>query len=222
MVHPCVRRREGERAEGSVPGPVHQDAVNPPASLAGQDESARTAAVATPEERIRDIFVTVQKALKQRRLYDANSKTYQTTIELLDRKFAAFLAEFHALIVTVTADALVTEKEMHLAGQKREASIPFKLFRDGIRSIRFIDGLTGEEIVKLLNVLDTPLDGPGRFDEDMASILWLQGFEHIEITSVDELGLPQKGDGKGKGEGGGDQSEMVAGLSRGIDRKSVV
>jgi len=137
MVHPCVRRREGERAEGSVPGPVHQDAVNPPASLAGQDESARTAAVATPEERIRDIFVTVQKALKQRRLYDANSKTYQTTIELLDRKFAAFLAEFHALIVTVTADALVTEKEMHLAGQKREASIPFKLFRDGIRSIRF-------------------------------------------------------------------------------------
>jgi len=185
--------------------------------LPGQDDPARAAVGATPEERIRDIFVTVQKALKQRRLYDTKSKIYQGTVEILGAKFAAYLAEFHDLTVTVSADALMTEKEMHLAGQKREASIPFKLFRDGIRSLRFADGLTTEEIVKLLNVLDTPLDGPGRsFDEDMASILWLQGFEHIEIISVDEIGRPGKGDGKGEG-GGGDQSEMVASLSRGVE-----
>jgi len=184
--------------------------------LLGQDDPARAAVGATAEERIRDIFVTVQKALKQRRLYDTKSKIYQGTVELLGGKFAAYLAEFHDLTVTVSADALMTEKETHLAGQKREASIPFKLFRDGIRSLRFVEGLTTEEIVKLLNVLDTPLDGPGRsFDEDMASILWLQGFEHIEIISVDEIGRPGKGDGKG--EGGGDQSEMVASLSRGVE-----
>jgi len=186
--------------------------------LARQDAPAPAAAAATPEERIRDIFVTVQKALKQRRLYESKNKIYQATIELLGEKFAAYLVEFHDLTVAVTVDALVTEKEMHLAGQKREASIPFKLFRDGVRSLRFLDGLTVEEISKLLNVLDTPLDGPGRsFDEDMASILWLQGFEHIEITSVDEIGQPEKGDGKGKVEGGGDQSEMVASLSRGVE-----
>src|SRR5262249_8994359 len=36
-----------------------------------------------------------------------------------------------------------------------------------------------------------------------------------EVISVDEIGLQEKGDGKGQG--GGDQSEMVANLSRGVE-----
>src|SRR5262245_37620292 len=78
--------------------------------LTAQADPAQAAAGATPEERIRDIFLTVQKALKQRRLYDAGSKFYQSTVEVLGAKFAAYLAELHELSVSVTADALLTEK----------------------------------------------------------------------------------------------------------------
>lgn len=155
---------------------------------------------------LREIFHAIHKSLKIRKLYRADEKPYQDAVEDLKGKLSTYLEEHENLTVIVTLEALVAGEEAHLKSPKREGSIPFKLFRDGIRSIRFARGLSVPEVRCFLDVLDFEVDAPGNLDEDMATIFWKQDFHSIEITVIDELGTP------GAGEGGGGKGAFGGGV----------
>ncbi len=179
---------------------------------------------------LREIFSSIQKALKIRKLYSSDGKPYQDAIAALGERLSSFLTEHDGLTILVTLDAFMVDDEAHLKSAKREGSIPFKLFRDGIRSVRIARGLGALELARFLEVLDFQPDAPGNLDEDMATIFWKQDFQSIEISVVDDLGAIGGGDfesggggsgigfGSGGGSGGGGgKGDLGRGLEAMVD-----
>lgn len=149
--------------------------------------------------RAREIFSALQKALKMRKLYNSSGKPYEEAVGELSSRFAEYLSDEVALVVAVTLDAFVVEGEEYMKSPRREGSIPFQLFRDGIRSIRILQGVPREEVMALLDVLEFQPDA-SHLDDDMATIFWKRDFHAIEITVFDDLGALSDVEGPG-GEG---------------------
>jgi hypothetical protein len=171
-------------------------------------ETAALPASEGQKERVRDLFLSMDKALRLMRLYEPSNKNYLAAVDGLAQKFTAYLADSGQLLASVTAEGFLAADELHLKGAKREASIPFRLYRDGVRSLRFLKGLERQEVARLLEAFEVQPDSPGRFDEDMATILWGQNFHRIEVFSVDEIGTAGA-----RAAGSGDSPGMASDLS---------
>ncbi len=135
------------------------------------DSSPSQSVGSPPEERTTTLFQRLEKALRLRRLYAPRSRLSQASLDELAAEMASYLEEFEYLDLTVTPDALLTGETAHLKGPRSEASIAFRLHRDGIRSLRFRAGLTREEIDRLLRVLEHQSEGDQKFDDDLTGEL---------------------------------------------------
>jgi hypothetical protein len=160
------------------------------------------------QERVRDLFFSMDKALRLMRLYDRTNAIYQATVDGLFQKFTAFLEDAGELLATVSDEGFMAAGELHQKAAKREASVPFRLYRDGVRSLRFTQGLDRDELVRLLNDFEMQPDTLGKLEEDMSTLLWRENFKHIEVVSVDEIGV-----GRGKASGKEDSPDSSSDLS---------
>jgi hypothetical protein len=190
--------------------------MSPEAEVPQTADPTATAIDPVRQEKVRDLFLSIDKTGKLLRLYGASGKPFLAALDVLAGNFAALLEDDEELPVTVTADGFSATGELHLKGQKREASVPFRLFRDGVRSLRFVRGLDREEVLRLLTAFDTQPDSPARFDDDMATILWRQSFRHIEVAAVDEIGI-RIGSASGRKDGPGLAGEVNGRLEELMD-----
>ena len=148
------------------------------------------------------LFQRVDKALRLRRLYASGSRLSQASLDELSAEMTRYLEEFEYLDIAITPDAFLTGETTHLKGPRTEASIAFRLHRDGIRSLRLRAGLTRDEIDRLLAVFDHQLESDQKLDDDLATILWKEDFRNIEFVAVDEIASPQIGGKDGSTAGG--------------------
>ena len=184
------------------------DLIPEPTTYPAAEEEAPAPVDPAEQERVRDLFLSTDKALRLMRLYDRSNMIYQAVVDGRIKKFTAILEDAGELTVAVTSDGFLAAGELHLKAAKRDASLSLRLYRDGVRSLRFTQGLEREELVKLLGVFETQPDTLGRLDEDMATILWRENFGHLEVVSVDEIGVA-----RAKGAGGGDSPETSSDLN---------
>jgi hypothetical protein len=70
--------------------------------------------------------------------------------------------------------------------QDVKESLAFAFYKDGIREIRFFQGLAFKEIVDFLNIVRKS-DSVNRLEDDLVTLLWERDFSHIAITTVDDL-----------------------------------
>ena len=157
----------------------------------------------------RDLFRLLDKAIKLRRLYAHEHPVCRGILGELAAGFAAVLDEIPELSLTVTSKTLLVGNEVIHQDARGDASIPYRLFRDGVRLLQFVRGLTPHEIEQFIRVLETPPNDPGQFDENMATMLWRQGFEHIRHSAVDDIGTPGEGTSEDSVEAG---AELTAGV----------
>jgi hypothetical protein len=175
------------------------------------DSSPSESTGSPPEERTVALFQRIEKALRFRRLYASGSRLSQASLDELAAEMTRYLEEFEYLDLTITPDAFLTGETAHLKGPRTEASIAFRLYRDGIRSLRLRAGLTGDEIDRLLAALDHPMEGDQKLDDDLATILWKEDFRNIEFIAVDEIASPQVGGKDGSAGGEVDLAKVLSG-----------
>ena len=168
----------------------------------GEDGQQDPSSGSPGEERAQDVFLSIEKALRMRRLYESASKPFQESLDAVTAAMTSFLEEFEDLDVEVTMESFLTGKVAHMKGSHSDASIPFRLYRDGVRSLRFHRGLARDEIGRFLSVLECQPKGEEKFDDDLATILWRENFRSIEFVAVDEIAAPQAGGGGSGGSGG--------------------
>src|SRR5687768_13336240 len=96
----------------------------------------------------------------------------------LVRSFGRLFEEAEAVTLSVRPDAFLFEDAVVLSEANAEPSVPFLFFRDGVRRIELVRGLTETELEILLDAAAAGMSRRG-LDDDVVSILWRHQLEHL-------------------------------------------
>lgn len=149
-------------------------------------------------DEIRELFVVLGKALRAYQLYDANNPVYQRFVTNLREAFQAVWGEVDKLTVQVGEERLRVGGSEVYRSESRSDSLAFLFYKDGVRELTFLPGIEGEELTRLLSVLQRARQIRAEGD-DLLTILWEEQLEHLRYQYVDLLAegveLPEPGPG---------------------------
>lgn len=145
----------------------------------------------TAESQLIDALMQVfVKALQATQLYLPNNPIYQQALANLKAGFRPLWEHMDELVLDVTESDFVWEERPVLSQGNRSDSVPWLLFKDGVRRITFTPGVENEEITRFLGLLNRARALPPEGDDDVLTLLWEQDFQHIRYGFVD-LGMPE-------------------------------
>jgi HEAT repeat protein len=148
-----------------------------------------------PLDQARELFTVLQKALRAFQLYDENNPVYQRFVSNLRTSFLELWEEVDELRVQVEEDRFLWYGAEVYGNTSRSESLAFLLYKDGIRDVRFVPGIEGEELEAFLRVLQRARNLRPEGD-DLLTILWDADLEYLRYHYVDLLAegveLPEK------------------------------
>jgi len=150
-----------------------------------------------PVAEVRELVVTLGKALRASQLYDENNPVYKRFVQALATDFAELWAETSELVLHVEEGRLTLDGEEVYANTNRAESIAFLLYKDGVRMVRFEPGFE-TQVPRFLNVLNAARHAR-QDDDDLLTLLWEADLDHFKHRFVNMLAegvsLPEAGMG---------------------------
>jgi len=128
--------------------------------------------------------------------YNASNRAVGNFFEKLWEEMTAVLADRGELDLRVTATSFVAEGEKIYEDSDREHSIPFRLYRDGIRRLYFGGDTSSDELMQLAKILGMRLTGVNRHGDDVVTRMWKADFKTIRYAEV--KGFVQAGAAAGR------------------------
>src|SRR5262245_9675376 len=120
-------------------------------------------------------------------LYDPHNEMIQRFITKLLLELSAALEEEGPLTLQVLPLEIVFEDAPVYVNRDRERSLAFRLYRDGVRQLRFRPGFSPEELARLLEVLSIRYTGINQREEDVVTLLWKARFRHLDVVAVEGI-----------------------------------
>jgi DNA-binding transcriptional ArsR family regulator len=142
-------------------------------------------------------------------LYDPHNEAIQRFITILLEQFTSALADEGPLSFQVQPLEILFEDGLVYLNRDRERSLAFRLYRDGVRSLRFRPGFDWEELAKLLEVLSIRYTGVNQREEDVVTLLWKARFRHLEVVAVEGI-LPEDDELPAGGSGGAREAQPLS------------
>ena len=130
-------------------------------------------------------LLAMSRAARSFLLYDPSNEAIRTFLEDLKAKFGAFTEQYGAMELDVRPFELVYQGDIIYLERDRERSLAFKMFRDGVRRLSVQDGVTWDELLRLLEILSIRYTGVRQQEDDIVTLLWKAGFKNIEIEAVE-------------------------------------
>ena len=106
-----------------------------------------------PFEKVRELFNTLGKALRAFQLYDENNPVYKRFVSSLSEAFTDLWTEIDGLNVSVEEDRFKLAGEEVYRSTSRADSLSFLFYKDGVRDVTFLPDIEGEELERLLSLL---------------------------------------------------------------------
>lgn len=153
----------------------------------GFDEGAATEPPPCAPERLEELLRQLDKTVRLHQLYPATNPTYLKTLEALRAAFREVWAETDSFTLQVSetrftcGNAVVMDEP-----EKASDSLPWTLFKDGVRQLRLSDGFEEHEVERLLAIIPKvrrALD----FEDDVVTLLWAADFEHLSYRYIDTV-----------------------------------
>lgn len=135
---------------------------------------------------VTDVFNLFMKTVKAKLVYPASSKLPQ---QFKDELFAALnklLAEIDEIAFKIDADSILYKDRVIYKAKGKTENFAHPFFRDGIVEFGFKNGLTIEELEELVNISSRMMRSV-LVDDDLATLLWEAGFEHISYELMDDF-----------------------------------
>ena len=132
-----------------------------------------------------EALVALVKASRSFTLYDPANKVVRKLIGGYREKTFHVLETYGALVLAVHPYELQLGEEGVYKDVDRERSLAFRLFRDGIRSLRFEKPTTWDELVRLLQILSIGFTSVRQQEEDLVTLLRKAGFDHIRSAAIE-------------------------------------
>lgn len=150
-----------------------------------------------PLEPIKELFVTLGKALRAHRLYDENNPVYIRFVNNFGEALRRVWTETELLQVQIDENRILFMGEEVYRNDERTDSISFMFWKDGIREVIFQKGLEDHELESFLSALQRSrtLQADG---EDLLTVLWEADLQYFRYGYVDLLAegvaVPEPGD----------------------------
>jgi len=136
---------------------------------------------------VENLMQVLVKGLRALQLYLPNNPIYQKAAENIRVAFEPVWEECAELNLLVTESEFKWEDEVVLSQPDRADSVPWVLFKDGLRLLTLSPGIQDEEIVQLLDVIHKARGLTGDSDDDLLTLLWEQDFQCVRYVTI-ELG----------------------------------
>jgi hypothetical protein len=139
-----------------------------------------------------EVMRSLEKAVKTRRIYEPNHVLYAQVTDELVTKFMDFFEEHAYLRLCLKPTEITFEKKKLMEGKAHESEIPFRMYKDGVRELRFLRGLTRGEVVDFVGLFETDPKVLHELGEDIVSIMWSKDFHSIDYIAVDEFDFTEE------------------------------
>ncbi len=150
-------------------------------------EQEQQAGLSKRQERVASLLTRLAATGRSFLLYDPHNAAISRFIALLLEQFVSLLADEGPLTLAIQPFEIAFEGEVVYRNRDRDRSLAFRLYRDGVRSLRFRPGFDWEELAKLLEILSIRYTGVNQREEDVVTLLWKARFHHLEVVSVEGI-----------------------------------
>ena len=160
----------------------------PPSSAIPGDDGGSAAPA------IEELLRSLGKASRAYQLYLHNNPTYHRALDVLRRSFAPVWEQLPELVLTVAENELLWEQRpVYQELERTGDTIPWLLFKDGVRELRVQPGFEEAEVERFLEVLRL-LGRSAASDDDAITLLWERDFAFLRHRFVE----PAADDGAGE------------------------
>ena len=158
-----------------TPNELDQTPTEPQAWVEGDDHSV---------VQVKELFVVLGKALRAFQLYDENNPVRRRFVNSLREAFEQLWQELEGLNLSVEEHRLLLAGEAIYENPSRSDSLAFLLYKDGVRDITLLPGIEGEELDKILGVLQRAKMLKTAEADDLLTMLWEADLEFFKSQYV--------------------------------------
>jgi hypothetical protein len=139
------------------------------------------------------LFAYLLLAGKNVSLYPKGHSISTNSIRQFHETLEAFIRQYGDVKIEFERDRVTCQgMEVH-AGPSEEGTLPFTLFRDGIRWLEFIEGIELEEIREVLSLINRYSVLTTEPEGDIVTAFWESHFDHV-LYKADDFISGQAGD----------------------------
>lgn len=147
-------------------------------ALAGSDQATATNAA----------LRALARAARSFLIYDAHNEAIRQFLRDYEACCTAALAH-GPVVLEVRPFELVQDtghgRETVYVQRDRDRSLAFRLYRDGVRRLSIAPEVEWAELLRLLEILSIRYTGVRQHEDDIVTLLWKAGFDHIEMVAVE-------------------------------------
>lgn len=136
---------------------------------------------------VADLLRQLDKTVRAHQMYPSHNAQYIRTVANLRTAFAAVWDETSSISLQVS-DTEFTWCDVNVLDEPEKVSdsLPWTLFKDGVREITLTRGFEGDELEKLLKVI--PLVRRAQdHEDDILTLLWEQEFVFLSYRFIDNV-----------------------------------
>ena len=129
----------------------------------------------------------LDKSIRAHTLYEGNrgNPSYAKAIDAARAAFVPLWGKTDVLTLQVEdSQFLWSGVPVHVQEEKANDSLPWTLYKDGVREITCTPGFESEELDRFLDIIPKARRGQAA-DDDLITMLWEQEFEHLTYRHVE-------------------------------------
>jgi HEAT repeat protein len=152
----------------------------------GHDDRVAAGLPCAPEL-LQELLRQLDKTVRLHQLYPITNPTYLKTLDALRAAFRAVWEETGAFMLQVSetqfrcANVVVLDEP-----EKASDSLPWTLFKDGVRQVALSRGFEDDELEALLDIIPKVRRAQDA-DDDVLTLFWAQEFEHLTYRFIDTV-----------------------------------
>jgi hypothetical protein len=133
------------------------------------------------------VFTALLLASKNLSLYPQGHSISINSIKQFHAKLEAYLQQYGYLRFEIERNRVVILDKEISSGPPEEGTLPFTLFRDGIRWLEFTEGINPEEITNFLTIIKKYSVLSAEPEGDIVTTIWEAQFPHIQYEVAEFL-----------------------------------
>jgi hypothetical protein len=136
-------------------------------------------------EIVAELMRAFAKAVRAHQLYLPNNPMHARALDAAKEAFVAVWREADSFVISITDSALLWEERVVLEEPGRNTdSIPWMLYKDGVRELVFHRGFEETEMLVLLTLMQRArLAATG--DDDLLTFLWEHDFSRLQYRYIE-------------------------------------
>ena len=136
--------------------------------------------------KVKMLFKYFDSAFSTMKLYPPGNPSIEKSVGIFSEKLKEFLDEYKEFRVGIKEFDFSYKGKIAFQDEEKMRSLPFFLFKDGMRELTFYKGLENKELQYFLDTLKEAIDLPPE-ESDAVGLLWEKDFINIRYYALDEF-----------------------------------